>query len=654
MFGIYLTNGALDVYEQDSSCEWTPIRFSEGLQDAYTTDIVIPKNRNNIWLLDAAGLFDRTQQPCGGKIAPCTFSIGRKNIDAYIEVVSVTDDDINICIYEKSIENTNLKKWLVDDDNSIWVWNTNTFNAYPNYFKKYWYGMEWNANYAQYHPSMKLNDIIDRLSQLSGIQIPYANEVHRVVSTNKFVCPQNKHQYIEGHWTKDSGEYAVLSGGQHITNNCSFSYSPSETKITFNRDCKVNISCYYAWRKKSVAVRNWYDFDICIKNPGWLLQRLTCYISSDLYSNYAQSKSWNSIVVKEGTTLYVKCLNDNLKKYEMLNFVLSLTITDYNITEDDYGEELKYIGRTPRLKVFSMDGKFTRSLNGPWLQYSDPYQYLYFDSGIIGFHYNRTGHSGERLEHYFQGEWGSLAYFGFYCNLQDIELKELLFGLCWLDKKKVVKHAVINNNIFTNRVDFVDADESQEIEGTITETRISADQLGQNNYILKNGESQNTPISTIDNSWLEQHKTLHESPFTYTHRYNDLGCLDQYSKPEYDSDRDEYKCEFEEIEGFPILDSGQVDTLYNPELSTMDFDKINQSLSVTIETMSNIPYLIDYVYIDGHKYMVVNVNTDLNTNFSEINAILVPNEDSNIATGNIANIDWQGSEHHDQYGNQTR
>lgn len=642
MFGIYLTNGALDVYEQDASWEWTSIRFSEGLQDAYTTDIVIPKNRNNIWLLDAAGLLDRTQQPLGRKIAPCTLSIGHKNIDAYIEVVSLIDDDINICIYEKSIENTSLKKWLVDNDNSIWEWNIRSVDVYPNYFKEYWYGMSYNARYAQYHPSMPLNDIIDRWSQASGIQMPHADAKHRVVSTNKYVCPQNKHQYIEGSWTKDSGEYAVLSGGQHITNDCSFRYSPSETKITFNRDCKVKISCYFAWKRKSNVTRRFW-FDICKSTPGMPVQTFTCYIKSDEFTNYIQWDSWDNVVFKEGSTLYVRCENEN--KYDLLNFVLSLTITDYNITEDDYGEELKYIARSPRLTVYSIGGVFTRRINGGWVRYDDPYQYLYFDivDNIIGFYYARTGHLSEHLARFFESEFGSFAYFGFYCNLPDIELKDLLFGLCWLDKKKVVKHAVVDNWSLTNQVDFVNADEGQEIDGNITETRISADQLGRNNYILQNGESQNTPVSTIDNDWLEEHKNLHTSPFAYTpKRYGNWGCLDQYSNPEYDSDSGEYKCDFEEVEGFPILDSGQVDImLYHPELSTMDFDKITQSIGVTIETISNIPDLVDYVYLDGRKYMVVDINTDLNTNFSEINAILLPNEESNIATGITSNPDWQ-------------
>lgn len=637
-----MTNGALDVYEQDASWEWAPVRFSEGLRDAYTTDIVIPKNRNNIWLLDAAGLLDRTRQPCGGKIAPCTLSIGHKNIDAYVEVVSLSDDDINICVYEKSVENTSLKKWLVDDDSSIWVWNTNSRNAHPSVFKLYWNGIGANSNYSQVHASMPLNDLIDRWSQASGIQIPHADPKHCVVATNKYVCPQNRTQYIEGHWTKDSGEYAVLTGGQHVTNDCSFSWSPSETEITFNRACRVKMKCHFSWKKKS-TVTNKFWLSVCKTTPGEPLQAFIYYMHSDLYSNRVETYVKDNLVFREGSTLSVKCWAEHLKKYDMLNFVLVLTIDDYAITEDDYGNELQYVYRCPRLKVYSNDGKFARSTTGPWTEYPDPYQYVYFDYSMIGYHYNKTGYPRDTLFHYFQSEWGSFAYFGFCCNLQDIELKDFLFGLCWLDKKKVVKHAVVDNGSLVNRVDFVNADECREIEGTIRETRISADQLGQNNYVLQKGESQQNPVSTISNKWLEEHKSLHESPFTHTPRkYGVLGCLEQYSRPEHDPETGEYKAQFEEVEGLAILDSGQSDwLLYRPELSTMDFGKMTQSLGVTIETMSNIPDLVDYVFLDGHKYMVVNVNTDLNTNFSEIDAILVPNENSNIATGNTANEYWQ-------------
>lgn len=642
MLGIYLTNGALDVYEQDASWERAPVRFSEGLRDAYTTDIVIPKNRKNIWLLDAAGLLDRTRQPCGGKIAPCTLSAGHKNIDAYVEVVSLSDDDISICVYEKSIENTSLKKWLVDDDSSIRVWNTNSRTAHPDVFRLYWNGIGANSNYSQVHASMPLNDLIDRWSRASGIQIPHADPKHCVVATNKYVCPQNRTQYIEGHWTNDSGEYAVLTGGQHVTNDCSFSWSPSETEITFNRDCRVNIRCHYSWKKKSSVVNRFW-FDVCKTTPGEPLQAYPCFMDSDLYANIVESCAIDNLMFREGSALRVRCPAENLEKYDMLNFVLVLTIDDYDITEDDYGNELQYVYRCPRLKVFSNDGKFTRSVDGAWTEYPDPYQYVYFDYGITGYHYNRQGYPPEHLVRYFQSEWGSFAYFGFCCNLQDIELKDFLFGLCWLDKKKVVKHAVVDNGHLVNRVDFADADECQEIEGTIRETRISADQLGQNNYVLQKGESQQNPVSTISNKWLEEHKNLHESPFTHTPgKYGVLGCLEQYSKPEHDPETGEYKAQFEEVEGLAILDSGQSDwLLYRPELSAMDFGKITQSLGVTIETMSNIPDSVDYVFLDGRKYMVVNVNTDLNTNSSEIDAILVPNENSNIATGNTANGYWQ-------------
>ena len=641
MFGIYLTNGALDVYKQDSAWEWTPVRFSEGLQDAYTTDIVIPKSRNNIYLLDAAGLLDRTHQPCGGKIAPCTLSTGRKNIDSYIEVVSITDDEINICIYERFIDNTSLKKWFVDDDSSIYVWNTNSRTGIPDVFKTYFNGVGMDTHYTQVHPCMQLNELIDRWSNASGIQIPHTDPKHYVVATGKYVCPQNHKQYIEGHWTDDSGEYAVLTGGQHITNDCAFSWSPSETKITFNRDCKVNIKCFYAWKKKS-TVTNRFWFNVVKTTPGISDQALTCYMNSDLYANQVEWGTMNNVIFREGSTLYVRCPSENLGKYDVINFVLSLTITDYNITDNDYGNELQYVYRTPRLLVPSNDNQYTRSINGVWTQYSG-YQYLYFDSGVLGYHYNRTGHPNDRYIHYVSSEWGSFAYFGFYCNLPDIELKNFLFGLCWMDKKKVVKHSVVENGWMENRADFIGADEWLEIEGVITETRISAEQLGQNNYILQAGEEQQNPVSTIENGWLEENVNLHESPFSYTPKlYGTMGCLLQYSKPEHDSETGEYKAQFDEVDGFAVLDGGGVATmLYRPELSTMGFEKMTQSVAVTIETTTNIPDLVDYVYLGGHKYMVVDVNTDLSTNFSTINAILVPNEESNIATGNTQNADWQ-------------
>lgn len=626
MTQIYLENGELDLFGQEIEWQWETVRFSDGLQDQYTTDITLPKNTNNLNLLDAAGLLDRTQQPLGTKFAPCTLSSGQKQIDAYIEVVSVTEDEINICVYERTIENTSIKKWLVDTPSTIYQWNVDTRSLYPNDFKTYWYGMGYNANAAQLHPYKPLNDIIDKVSQASGITIPHGDPKHCVVATNKYVCPQNKRQVIEGHWTKDSGEYAVMSGGQHITNDLEWSWSPDMTEITFNRHCRAKMDIYYAWEKDGY-VTNRFFFNVVRSTPSIPDYAVTCYMNSDQWSNRVEWMTDDHYVFEEGSTLRVRCPSSNLKKYKTLNFVMVLDFEDYSINEDDYETEMQYVGRLPRLLVPSNDNMYSRGVYQSFTQYND-YQYLYFDGGMLGYHYNRTGHSLEHLPHYFQGVRCSFCYFGFYTNLSDIEVKDLLFGLCWLDHKKVVKHTVVDNYALYDKVEFVSCDEQLIIDGVVKETRVSDDHVGQNNFILQTDEKTETPVTTIQNEWLEKNVTLHQSPFTYTpQKWGAWGCIDQYSNMEYNEEDESYKCDFEEVSGFCIMDSGQVNTLlYHPEISTMDFEKLTQSVGVTIETQSLMLEVYDFVFLDGRKYFVCSGNTDLNTNLSTLTCLLVPTE----------------------------
>lgn len=626
MTRIFLERGELDLYKQDISWEWKTVRFSDGLADQYTTDITIPKSNNNMQLLDAAGLLDRTQQPLGDMLSPCTLSTGQKQIDAYIEVISVTEDEMNVCVYERTIDNTNIKKWLVDNVTTIFQWNVDTRSLYPNDFKTYWYGMAYNENAAQLHPYKPLNDIIDKVSQASGIPIPHGDPKHCVVATNKYVCPQNRRQVIEGHWTKDSGEYAVMSGGQHITNDLEWSWSPDMTEITFNRKCDAKVQIYYAWEKKD-SVTNQFFFNVVRHTQSVPDYAMTCFMNSNQYANRVEWQSDDHFHFVEGSTLKVHCISSNLNKYKTLSFVMIIDFDDYAITEDDYSIEMQYVGRLPRLLVPSNDNKYTRDVYVPFTEYDD-YQYLYFNSGMLGYHYNRTGHPGEHLQHFVQGVRCSFCYFGYYTNLQDIEVRDLLFGLAWMDHRRVVKHVIVDNYAIYNTVEFESCDQSAEIEGIIKETRISDEHLGQNNYILQADENPVTPVTTIPNKWLEESVTLHQSPFSHTpKRFGAWGCIDQYSNMEYNEEDESYKCDFDEVEGFCIMDSGNVNTLlYHPEISTMDFEKLTQSIGVTIETTTLMVDIYDFVYLEGRKYFVCSGTTDLNTNITNLECILVPTE----------------------------
>lgn len=633
MTQIFLQGGELDLYSQDTEWEWKTIRFSEGLTDQYTTDITLPKTDNNLNLLDAAGLLDRTSQPMGMSLSPCTFNTGQKQFDAYLEVVSVTEDDISVCAYEKTLENTPIKQYLTDTQSTIFQWNVDTRSLYPNDFKTYWYGMGYNENAAQLHPYKPLNDIIDKVSQASGLEIPHGDPKHCAVATNKYVCPQNKMQVIEGHWTKDSGEYAVMSGGQHITNDLEWSWSPDMTEITFNRKCDAKVKIYYAWEKKS-SVTNRFFFNVVRHTQSVPNYAMICFMNSDQYANRVEWQSDDHFHFVEGSTLKVHCISSNLSKYKTLSFVMVIEYDNYAITDDDYDIEMQYVGRLPRLLVPSNNNKYSFGIYQPFVEYDD-YQYLYFNGGVIGYYYNRTGHPNEHLQHFFQSVRCSFCYFGYYTNLPDIGLRDLLWGLCWMDKKKIVKKAIVDNYAMYNANIFVDCNEYTEIEGIIKETRISDEHVGQKNYILQDEEPQNNPVSVIQNEWLEESVVLHQSPFTYTpKRWGAWGCIDQYTNMEYNEEDESYKCDFEEVSGFCIMDSGNVNTLlYHPEISKMDLDRLTQSIGVTIETTTPMVDYYDWVYLDGHKYFVCSGSTDLNTGISTLECLLVPTLSDDFPSG---------------------
>lgn len=631
MITIQLNNGFLDIYDTDVELSWKTIRFSEGLADPYSNDFTVPKTQNNISLLNACGLLDSQSQPLGVQIAPCAYIVGSHAINAYIQVVSVDDETITICLFEKTIPeellNVKISELLRDTNDDIFAWNVNTQNAYPNWFKKYQYSLTngINPNYAQLHPSTDLNSVIQRINQAANIQIPLATQTHYLIATKKTVSPHNRIQVIEGHWTSDSGNFAVLSGGQHVTNDCEFSYNPDQTTISFNRDCKVSGRVYYSWRKKSTVTNSFYMY-ICRYRPSTPTYAPAYTLNSSTYASDVDYGVF-STTIKAGDTLRVQC-NDTAK-YDMLNFVLVFEYSDYDIVDEDYGTELKYVGRTPRLSVWSDNGMFKFGNNG-WVSKGSSngcYTYLYFDGTQYGYYHHQTGHPNTLYPAYINLEWCSIAYFQYWCNLNDISVKDLMFGLCWLEGKKIVSGFQPNYSMLVPSVWYADANESEVIDGRITQTRISSDSVGKKNYILMNGEetSDTQPVSEIQNQWLEKEKVLHKSPFSWSiPKYGQWYVIDQYSDFEYDSDSGEYKSKFNDVDGLALANVGSVNTmLYKIVLNTMGFERIAQSVEVDIETYDDCKNC-DFVYLDGRKYMVIEADSDLETGFTKIKALLVP------------------------------
>jgi len=606
-FSINLQGGSLDVYEQEINFSWRNIRFSDALQDAYSTDVTLPKTPNNCNLLQISGLLDSATQLFGDKISPSVLCIGSDIVNTWLQVTQITEDDITICLYERTLPNELTQKTLnellpVDDSGSIWAWNKGTLQHAPaGVFRTYYYGMGYDTNYAQYHPVKPLSDLLNLANAelaLEGLAMPVPDNATdlMVMATKKTVCPENPYQVVEFNDTDMSDNMFNIHGGQHVTNDMDWG---GADRITFNRECYVSLTISALWWKKSGTLQN-KTFQL-FKNHNAIA---TFTIPSANYEFYKLNFVWGGNV-NEGDYLQFYCTDTD--RFHSISFVTKLYISNYDIYTEDYGEELKYVGRYPRWRVKSpqswggatsfvdSDGKSHQLLPGTWVQ----------------------------------TEYLSFAYFGYWCNLPEITVKNLLWGLCWLNGKKLIRNG--------NTATFADCNDGAVLEeANIDSISPQAEEFGQTNHLCFAGEEPNgnNKISSIPNTWLEQTKTLHESPFAWASNWGLTASLAQYSNPEKDVDDDgnvtNYSCDFNEVDGFAILGAYNTGQLHPLTINKMGLDKITQTMRVEITCWDKGVKNADYVWINGKKFMVIEADADLETGATTLQAVLVPPAKSNV------------------------
>lgn len=611
MVTIQMANGMIEVNDgQTVSFEWKSFRFSDGLREQYTNDIEIPKTRNNIRILDCYNLLDSPNQLYGNQIKPAILTVDGRMTDCYLQVVSVNKNTITVCLYEKTfpmdIRDKNIARMFVDDENTIIAWNTNSLTAYPDFFKQYDYGMPYSSPHAQLHPIKKLDDLIPTISQACNMTIPSIRPNWYVMATCKCLCPQNHIQYVEGRMSTSSHQYSIM-GGQHITNDLEFSGDLTDNdKVTFNRDCTVSMRIWIGWK----SVNNGYNSPFLVNHHHYDTQTNTT-----VSFNLNGLEYTNDVTV--GTATFNVKRNDHISfgivngdRFDMVSSLAEFTITDYEITEDDYYQDMQYVARLPRLVVY---------------QYaSNSYEYWHFDTSEYHLGYHRKGTSNT-LHRYVQTTWSSFAWFGYYANIPEMSAADLIWGIGWLLGQKPI--------IENGSLSYSDAYTYRTLEdGYITNIRPSSTYFGMKNYIRYKNNDNAEPISEINNIWLENEVVLHESPFGYVKNLSVWnGIVAQYSNPDHNKETDEYTCDFEDV-GFIIvqnitnMNNMQVVSPYVRDipLDTFGLEKITSIMEVDIESFDTPTEPIDYVYLDGRKYMTIEGNFDLKTKKSVITALLVP------------------------------
>ena len=624
---LYINGKALDVYAQDIEWSWSNIRFSDGIKDAYSTDITIPKTSNNMAILEVSGLLDSTSQLYGTQLTPSTLGVNGTMMDVYVEMVAITADDIKICLYQRTLPDKvfgkKLRDFIHDDWNTIYVWSVNTLTAYPQAFPSYNYGSAYMPNLAMKHPTRRLNDVINDINNtLQDFTLPAVDNALMLIGAQKYVCPQNNRQVIEFGCDLENNEL-LLAGGQHITNDLdgwdgnSKVMESSTTEFTFNRNCTATIHGYVSWGRKTTTGLNTFMVGLLRNGQfeyGWQINttnlgRRNGLVRSTITVQVNAGDTF-SLVLGSGTT------TNSPNKFQMLAGVLDIEYSNYEITDDDYSTELVYCHRHPSLKQWFPENTI---LEHP------------FDGRTEDFYiYNWDGSLNQNDTFSMEFPWRGVSYIGYYCNIGDITLKELYFGLCWLYGQKPIREM--------REMFLVDANETATLsEAVITEMRPSSDKLGQDTNVAWAGGEGKTTLTSIDSVWLAEEVTRHTSPFAYVDKVaGGLARIKQYTiTSSYDEDgKTVWDVDYNEPNGAVLTVYGQYGRLNRwgllppPPISAMGIDKLSQCMEVTIETLDAEIKDKDYLYLDGRKFMIIEGSTDLSNSRSTITALLVPSNES--------------------------
>lgn len=598
MIRIQLNTEWLDTYQDEAiELQWTAFRFQKELRAGYTNDLAIPKTERNLRILGAVGLLDSQTQMFGTKTVRGIVQIGLNMTDMMIQVASIDETEIKICLYEicfpDFFKGKTLNKLFVDTSATIWPWKRTTATNYPAYFKAYNYGIPYDSYKAQYHPVMPLRNILQTVASQGGYTVPLPPQSWMLMATKKTVCPYNRIQVVEFNDTSMDGDTFNLHGGQHITNDLTMDET---TEITFNRNwvsCKIKL--WVLWERKGTTSQNkTMYFNVNGQHNWWI----TLHSGSGAHGCEVLTLSPSqNYTFMEGDKISFEFPDVN--KYKYVSVIAKIEYTAggwFNyITEDDFGIDLEYVGRHPSLRVAG-------------------------SSNFLAMNGTTKTIPGSSVS--FATEDLSFAYFGYYCNLPEIKVCDIWHSLQWITGQKLsFDHQRL--------VMYEDADMKETIEGRIKEMRPKTEYLGQKNYIKFKGV-ESDPICTIPNEWLSETVTLHENMFknTYAPGFNRIRLM-QYSNPEYNEDWRWWTCDYDEVDGIVLAYCDSYNVLQPLTLKTFGFESFNQVMEVTIETKTPFLRNKDIVYLDGRRYMVISGKTTLETQESELICLLWPNNMQN-------------------------
>lgn len=583
---IYLNDKQLDLYEGTNiSLSWTAFRFQSAIKDMYSNDFEIPKTEHNIKCLGIYSLLDTKEVQFSGDLQPATINFDGQILPIYLQVVGLNEKSISITIFEDkllyTLKNKKLSDFFKDNHTSIYEYNKDSVAQYPNVFLPYNYGAPYKKEYAQYHPSYKLNTILNDIMSDNGLTIESIDDNYRLLASKRYVCPQNLMQVVEFNALDTTMENNLFTcfGGQHIVNDLS---SNGVQEITFNRDCYTSMRIWFAWDKKGTTSQN---KEILVKINNTTYRVLTLLSSGN--------NMWGFGVIdfvynfKKDDKLSFYC--EDTDKFRSVSLVVRMQHSAYTITDDDYKTQMSYAqSRRPRLVIDRRTYVGIPNII-----------YIPFDGGTY------EGIPTDRL---------SFCYFGYYCNLPEVTIGEILYSLQWIYGGKVKQD---DNHIYFDK-----KTNTLELEAELQNMTFADDAVGQKNFIRFKDQENPIPISTIDNAWLEAEKNLHVNCFKYI--ANDY-VVKQYEEEQYEEDG-KLKTRYNLIDfSEPVLLRYVSGNATAPLLYEYRLRDLTQSKSCDFLIYKAAPNVneLDFVVIAGREFFVVNGEKNMKNNIAKIHCIFI-------------------------------
>lgn len=621
---VYINGKQLHISKGEVTLNWANIRFSEAVADQWSTQIELPNDPYNIDLLNCYGLLDR------GAIynhkVICSVLVDDIAKDGYLQVLDIDENIIKARVYINVIPYEVLDRKVSDyypHDDVVFRWDrfspitTNIAGVDEGIIPYDYTSTDFYSNImAQWHASVNVQKILGNIMAAEDITLPAVYNTLYQLSSRKKVCPSNRFQVFQimqqYSGSIDNEIPLEMAGGQHITNDFVSSWTYADFKwlpdfsnwdyqltnfkwlencekkdrITFNRDCKAHIKIYAVGtdggasiqpKLNNAQLRPW-RFVPDFTTSSWTPNDILLYdFTEDFHADDVFELKLTSAAPLDNNRLLI---------------TMVVEYSDYDWSEDDYDVDLVYIP-APFMIWYAW-----HSLGGV------TYDQLH--------DFNGSGDGTHSAADY------SFTYFGAYSNLdREATVREYLTSLCWVHNQKL--------KLDRNELIFQNANQRESITANITQISPASDKLGQTNTIGYRDSDEPT-VFQIDNEFLEPEKVLHESIFytgdiipqysydmTYSEQTNDEG-------NQWITDINVNFEDFDAVLMTATQDGNRYVLKKAPDIVGFGLPALRNAQTITAQTLTDVSNT-DYVLIDGHKYMIVSGQTDLDTYISTFTAI---------------------------------